>query len=213
MWSQKSSDLSDNGSVKSLKDNSVRYLQKTVNEDNIDCSTETFNNFDFENCAIEGVFFIQLLWNSSLTLVNQVRHEIRKTFTRDGWCWYETNKFIDIFVLPIQAGIETLFSKSQGSFFKSILELIFNEASLISKRILDSVVFLSFPLVTSIDLVESDNERTFLLSEELYWLESLLFKSMHQIDDQDGDITQRWTSASQVGERFVSWGINYEESR
>lgn len=59
------------------------------------------------------------------------------------------------------------------------------------KSILNVVVLDRFPFVNSITLVKGDDEWTFFLSEKLNRLEGLLLKTMHQIDDEDSDITQR----------------------
>ena len=36
---------------------------------------------------------------------------------------------------------------------------------------------------------------------------------MHDVNDQNSDITQTGTSGSQVGEGLMAWSIDYEEAR
>ena len=46
------------------------------------------------------------------------------------------------------------------------------------------------PLVNSVDLVESNNERDFLLFEHVERFDGLRLETMHDVDNEDGDIAQ-----------------------
>lgn len=122
--SQESSDLCHNSSVHSLEDDGVRHLNDTVNKHNINCSSETFDNLDFEHSAIKAVvLLVQLLWDSFLALSGKISDQIWKTFTSDGRCWHKTDILINIGVFPVDACIETLLSESEGGLLKSVFEL------------------------------------------------------------------------------------------
>ena len=53
-------------------------------------------------------------------------------------------------------------------------------------------------------LVEGDNERCLLLLQQVDGLYRLGLKTMHDVHDQDGYVTQAAASGAQIGERLVT---------
>jgi len=169
MWSQESSYLSNNSSIKTLKYNCILYLKNTVYQNNINGSTKTFNNFNFKYCAIETIIFlIKLSWDSCLTHQTQITHQIRKTFSSNGRSWNKTKVIFYIFVVPIETSIKSFFSELKTGLTNTRFKFSNLWFTLIFKCTLDTVVFLRFPFINSINFVKGDNERTFLLSQKLH---------------------------------------------
>ena len=156
------------------------------------------------------VTLVQLLGDSRLALQRQISHQIGKTFSRNGRGWHETHELVGIVVIIIQASVEPLLSECNYCLLKPVLEFVRCMWFLDLERISEISVLLRFPLIASINLVESYNERAFLLSEQLDGLESLLLETMHEIDDENGDITKGGTTRTQVGERLVTWCVDDE---
>ena len=62
------------------------------------------------------------------------------------------------------------------------------------KRVTDIVEGLRLPLIDSVDLVQGDDEGGLLLLQKLKGFKCLFFKTVHNIDNKNGKITQRRTS-------------------
>lgn len=192
MWRQQSSNLGHDCTIEALEDNGVLNLEETVNEDHIDCGTESFDDLDLEDCALKNVvLFSELLRDSYLTLIGEVSNQIRQTFSSDGRSWHETEEFIDVTVLVVKGTVQSLLSKGKRCLLKSVSEFILAAHLLGFKRVTSIVVLLCLPLVNSINLVQGHDEGALLLTKELHGFECLLLKTMHDINDEDGDITQR----------------------
>jgi hypothetical protein len=82
-----------------------------------------------------------------------------------------------------------LLSKSQNSLLSSIVELLQSVVLLLIQTVSCVSEFNSFPLIASINLIQGDDEGTFLLAQKLNRLKSLGFQTMHQIDNQDSNVT------------------------
>ena len=61
--------MSNDGTVEPLKNNSVVYLKKTIDQDNINGGTQAFNLLNFQNRAVKLFFFIELIWDFGLAHV------------------------------------------------------------------------------------------------------------------------------------------------
>ena len=68
------------------------------------------------------------------------------------------------------------------------------------------------PLVNSVDLVESNNERDFLLFEHVERFDGLRLETMHDVDNEDGDIAETRTAISQIGKRFVTGSVDDQKA-
>lgn len=69
------------------------------------------------------------------------------------------------------------------------------------------------PHVKSVDLVERDTERSVFLFQKLDALDCLRLQRMHHVDDEHCHITKGASSCSKISERFVTWGVDDEETR
>ena len=212
VWGKQSSDLRDNSSVETLEHNGVLHFEHSVDQHHVNCCSETLNDLDLKHCALEFISFFKLLRDAHLAHLAQIGHQVWKTFSSNCRCWNQTIILFHVIVLPVQTGVQTLFCKCNDCLLNSSFEFLNRVLGLHREGVLEVVILLGFPLVDSVDLVQSDDERTFLLLKEFDGLESLLFEAMHQIDYQDSDITERRSSASEVGERFVTWGIDDQEA-
>jgi len=101
VWSQKSSDLSYDWPVESLQNDCVLNLKESIDKEDIDCGTETLDNFDFKDSALEFFLLCELFADPSLALMNEVSHQVGKTFTCNTRSWHETNVLVLIWVLVI----------------------------------------------------------------------------------------------------------------
>jgi len=176
---QKSSDLGNDRAIETLNDDCVLDFEDTIYEGNINGGTETFNNFDFEDCALKIISLLQLSRNSLLACLRQIGHQIGKTLTSNGRGWDQTDVLFSVGILPIWAHIKTFLSKFKNNGVHSLLEFVLGVGSLNSKRISEISIIFRFPLVASVDLVQGNDEWTFLLSKQLYGLTGLLFQSVH----------------------------------
>jgi hypothetical protein len=169
VWGQKSSNLSYNSSIKTLEDNCILYSKSTIYQNNINGSTKTFNDFNFKHCAIKLIIFlVKLIWNSCLAHQTQVTHQVRKTFSSDGRSWNKTEIVFNVFIVPIEASIESFFGELNNCLLNSIFKFRKLVRSLVFKCKLDTVIFLRFPFINSINFVKSNNERAFLLSQKFH---------------------------------------------
>ena len=108
---QEGSNSSNYGAVKTCKDNCVSNIESSIDKNNIDGCTVTFDNLDFKDRALELFLFLQLVLEVCLAKVGDERNQIGKTFTSDGWSWAEWDIRLRVIILPIEAGIDTFLSK------------------------------------------------------------------------------------------------------
>jgi hypothetical protein len=104
------------------------------------------------------------LRDSSLALVCKITDEIRETFTWNCRCWHKTNIFLDVRILPVKTRVESLFSKCKHGFAQSIIELIQWVLLLQLEGVSCVIVFFGFPLINTINFVQSNDKWAFLLS-------------------------------------------------
>ena len=108
-----------------------------------------------------------------------------------------------------------MFCESELGCLESILEFALGVGILLFISVSESSIGDLLPTVTSIDFVQSDDERRFSLLQQTNGFKSLRFETVlhckqtvnfrknrsdqmtyRDIDDQDGDVTQRTTSGS-----------------
>ena len=68
------------------------------------------------------------------------------------------------------------------------------------------------PFVDSVDFVESDDVGNFLLLEHVDGLDGLGFETVHDVDDEDGDVAQRGAAVAKVRERLVAGRVDDQKS-
>ena len=72
--------------------------------------------------------------------------------------------------------------------------------------------FLGIPAVDAVDLVGGDHERCARLAQDAEGLERLRLATLHDVDDQDGDVRQRSPAGSQGGERVVAGCVDEQQT-
>lgn len=78
------SDVGKDGSIKPADDYPVSLTEVTVGEDDINCRSETLNDLDLENGALELGDVHETLAHALLRKVNEELDHIRNTLARDG---------------------------------------------------------------------------------------------------------------------------------
>ena len=86
-------------------------MKCSVDENNIDGSSQAFDYFDFEYCALEFIFLSQFVLVLGLALSHNERHQIRETFSCDGRSGHHQQIIIPMCFI-VKSRIEALLSKS-----------------------------------------------------------------------------------------------------
>ena len=73
-------------------------------------------------------------------------------------------------------------------------------------------ICVDFPRIEPINLVEGDAEWSSLVLEHPEGLEGLWLHTVHNIDNQHGQITKGRTTGSEVAEGLVTWCVDDEET-
>ena len=84
---------------------------------------------------------------------------------------------------------------------------------LLLQTLVRRVVVFRFPVVRTIDFVQSHHEGDFLFGQQFQRLKGLVLKAMLKIDNQDGDVAETGASRSEVAETFVPRSVDNEQSR
>lgn len=127
--------------------------------------------------------------------------------------WDQGHVFRRVLILIEKLGVETLFGEREDGFLETVLELVLHRLLLFIKRVTEPIVGHWVPAIKTIDLVQSDNEGSLSVTEQPNRLQSLRFQAVHDIDDENGDVTERRATGTQVGEGLVPWGIDNEQTR
>ena len=180
--SEQCSYLSHYRPIKSLQNDGVLNLDETVEQHDINGGSETFDDLDLQDRAFKLVSFVELLRNTQLTHVAQVSHQIWKAFSSDGASRTKGDVLLYVFVLPVETSVIALLSECNNGLLSPLLELVKGVLWLHIQRVPNVVVFGTLPLVASVYLVQSDDERTLLLAEKLDGLQRLLLQTMHQVN-------------------------------
>ena len=80
--------------------------------------------------------------------------------------------------------------KGENSLCQLRLEVILRVLFLLVQRVPRVLILLDGPTIQPVNLVQRDAERRVLLLEKLDRFESLLLKAVHDIDNQDSQVTQ-----------------------
>ena len=80
------------------------------------------------------------------------------------------------------------------------------------EQFVNHLVPVGLPLVDSVDFVEGDDEGDFLLLQHVERFDGLRLETMHDVDDEDGDVAETRTAIAQVGERLVTGCINNQKA-
>ena len=68
------------------------------------------------------------------------------------------------------------------------------------------------PLVDSVDFVEGDDEGHLLLLQHVERFDGLRLETMHDVDDEDGNVAETRTTIAQVRERLVTGCVNNQKA-
>jgi len=119
---------------------------------------------------------------------------------------------IHVRVCCVQACIHTFICELKNGVINSLFELFLNILGLRGNRSSVVVVFPSLPAVHSINLIQRDYKWNFTLQNHVQRLNSLVFKSMHDINHENCKIAQRRPSGSEILEWLMAWGVDDENS-
>lgn len=184
------SDVGKDGSIKPADDYPISLTEVTVGEDDVNCRSETLNDLDLENGALELGDVHETLAHALLRKVNEKLDHIRNTLARDGRRRDERDVATEVFVVVVEARVHTLLGEGEDSLLEAISKLALDLVRLLRERILEGAVRGRFPAVDAIDLVEGDDERRLLVAEEVEGFDRLRLETVHKVDDENGNVAK-----------------------
>lgn len=188
--SQQCTNLSDNWSAESLKNNRVLDFQNTVEQHNIYGCAESFDDLHLKYRALEVGLLVELLRYAGLALPRQVCHQVRKSLSGNSRCRAQTNEFVHVLVLPIKDCVQSLLGKEENRLLAPVLELILGAVDLRVKCVSEVAVVIALPFVDPVTFVKCNNERALLLPKQVHRFECLLLETMHKVHDQNGNVAK-----------------------
>ena len=206
------SDICFDDAFCTAQDDTITLPEDTVGENDIDSHTETLDSLDFKDGGLDLGEVHERANHALLGELNDELQHVGDTLAGVGGGGDQGDVFGHGLVLVEKLRVETLLGESELGLVETVLELVLDSLVLESQRLLEAVVLDLLPAVKTIDLVESDDEGGLPVTEELHGLESLGLETVHDIDNQDGDVAKRRTTRTQVGERLVTGGIDDEET-
>lgn len=191
MWGQQSSDSCLNDSIIPSQHNLVTLAELAINQHDIDSGTMALNDLILQDCALEFVILSgDVLLEPLLGQTDDNSQQIRDTLTRDGGGRDNGDVGVDVHVVVVQGGIEAFLGQGSQDLGGSVLELKLGVLLLLLEGQSGGVILSGGPIIDSVDLVQGDNERGLPHLEELHRFKGLLLDAVHDIDDQNGDVTQ-----------------------
>lgn len=184
------SDVGKDGSIKPADDYPISLTEVTVGEDDVNCRSETLNDLDLENGALELGDVHETLAHALLRKVNEELDHIRNTLARDGRRRDERDVATEVFVVVVEARVHTLLGEGEDSLLEAIGKLALDLVRLLRERILEGAVRGRFPAVDAIDFVEGDDERRLLVAEEVEGFDRLRLETVHKVDDKNGNVAK-----------------------
>ena len=177
---QQRSNLSDDGAVETAKDDLVALVQVTVHEHDVDGGTETLDDLDFEDSALQRRDVHEVVGHALLRELDEQHEQVGNTLAGVSRSRHERDVFREVLVVVIRDGVETLLGKGDDRLVQTVLELALDRALLLRKSLPETAVLHRLPAVQPIDLVESDDEWRLALAEEADRLERLRFEAVLQ---------------------------------
>ena len=153
-------------------------MHDTVRQNNVDSRSETLNDLDLEDGTLEFGQVHQSLAHTLLGQLDQEHDHVRDTLSGDGRGRHQRDVSTKVLVLVVQNSVETLFSESQLGGLKTVLKLSLSVLALLAIGLSESAVGNGLPVVTPVDLVERDNERSLPFTEETDRFECLRFETV-----------------------------------
>ena len=111
-------------------------------------------------------------------------------------CWTNRHIACHVRVLEEEFRVESLFLELATNKIPSVLEFLLDGFLLQRKALLESVVVNPGPAEQTIDFVERNDERCLPVSKQSHGFNCLRLKTVHNIDNQDRDVTKRRTSGT-----------------
>jgi hypothetical protein len=106
-----------------------------------------------------------------------------------------------------------LLSKLSDDTFNPFIELVLGVPVLFLDRLLHAGRRHPSPVKQSVDLVQGDHERRVALPQQSEALQSLRLETVHDIDDEDGQVAHGGPATAEVAERLVTGRVDDEQSR
>mmetsp|Transcript_2637 Transcript_2637/g.4257 ORF Transcript_2637/g.4257 Transcript_2637/m.4257 type:complete len:582 (-) Transcript_2637:615-2360(-) len=216
-WREETTNFHNNGSVQSTKDGTVTLFQETIDDENIDRHSKAINSLDFENSCLKIGAPHELPPDLLLGHLTQEQQNVLDTFSRYAGCWNQGDKVgvlpVVVSHLPIKIGVDALLRQLDLGVGSTGTEFLHGTFWLLLQGIANRRVFAGFPGVTSVNLIQCHNERHSTFFQHGQTLNSLLFQTVHEINDKNGNITQRRSTISKVRERLVTWCIDDKHTR
>lgn len=211
-------------------------MQVSVHEHDVDGGTETLDDLDFEDGALQRRDVHEVVGHALLRELDEQHEQVGDTLAGVSRSRHERDVFREVLVVVVRDGVEPLLGKGDDRLVQAVLELALDRALLLRERLPETAVLHRLPAVQSIDLVEGDDERRLALAEETDRLERLRFEAVlqgvqtvskerqgpkanaqnethHDVDDKDSNVTQRRSTLTQVGERLVTRRVDNEQTR
>jgi hypothetical protein len=146
------SNVGDNWSIKTTEHDAISLTHDTVGKHNIDSCTETFNNLDFKNGALELGEVHETLGHSRLSKLDEKKQQIRDTLAGVGRGGNERDGTTEIFVLIEKLGVETLFGECKFGVGKTLGELALGTTGLLVQGLTEGSIRRGLPVEETVDL-------------------------------------------------------------
>ena len=201
---QQRSHVGENRTVQPTHHDPISLPQVPIRKDNIDGRSQSLDDLDLEHGALEFRNVHQALGHSLLSKIDEELDHIGDSLSSDGGGRDEGDVSTEVLVLVVEGGVETLFGEGDLGLLDSGGELSLDGGGLTGEGLLEGSVGSGVPAVDSIDLrererekvsetnwrdgtrprktktnlVQSDDERSLLVSKELERLESLRLETV-----------------------------------
>ncbi|RBQ68079.1 hypothetical protein VDGD_21613 [Verticillium dahliae] len=210
---QQRTNVGDDGALDTAQHNLVALAEDTVCDDNVDGHAETLDRLDLEN---GGLHLGEVHERAHHALLRQLHNELQHvgdTLARVRRRGDEGDVLGHRLVLVVQFGVESLLGEEDLGLLETVLELVLHALGLQRQTLLETVVVDLLPAVKTIDLVEGNDERRLPVAEELHRLERLLLETVHDVDNENGNVAQGRATRSEVGEGLVTGRVDDQKTR
>lgn len=146
MRSEQRSHIRDDWPVETTEHDAISLTHDTVGEHNIDGCTETFNDLDLENGALELRKVHETLRHSRLGELDEEQKKVGDTLAGVGRCGHERDGTSEVLVLVKQLSVETLLGKGELGVCETLGELALGAARLLVERLAESSIGSGLPV-------------------------------------------------------------------
>mmetsp|Transcript_18769 Transcript_18769/g.54005 ORF Transcript_18769/g.54005 Transcript_18769/m.54005 type:complete len:744 (-) Transcript_18769:425-2656(-) len=213
---EQTSDFGNDRAIESTEDGLVALAKMPIHKEHIYSSTETIDLLDLENCTLKVGAPHDLLPELPLGHLAEKQENVLNTFTGDGRGGNERDEVgvhpVIITHLPIQVGVHTLLRKLDLGIGGTGTEFRHGAIGLLLQGLPDGNIGAGLPCVASIDLVKRHDERSAPGTEHSETFNGLLFQTVHEIHNEDGNITEGRTTRTKVCEGLVTRRIDDEHT-